>query len=558
MIKAIYNKDDLRYLFLTGDVKDLKAVEKHLNKIPSYMFLPSFSGIPKPVVFLHKFPKSDKMIYWCHSGLWKEVADFCKDEGIVFDGPDNDPVFKYSKVTVTKDDFKQWVDSIGLSLQPRDYQVEAAWKILRCRQSMSQLATRSGKTLIAYLVFRWMLEKEGYKNVLMIVPSVSLVKQGVADMAEYKEFFNSETVWSGGELCQGSNLTIGTFQSLVKKTDKMSKRYDPKFFNKFDVVCCDECHKLPCKSIDTILSQPFMKDVGLRFGFSGTIPQAGTIENYACQSLMGPVIQSITSKELIEEGVLAEVDIEQIRVRHAKTDALDDLCIRCAEYINSNYKVVDNKRIALPEKHFLFQHEKTLPFSLKKVKESNSREEYMQYLIDLCKSKGSSLLMMEQMMMFEQTKRLDVMEKIFSSSTRNGIVFAHHTEYLKALYEWFTRKMPDKRVLLITGSTPVKKRTAIMKEMEENDSCILFASYACVGTGLTFKNVDWGVFAESFKSEIIVLQSIGRGLLKSERKSVFKLYDIIDCFPTRRLEFQGNAKLKTYKQQQFKCTVTEV
>ena len=49
------------------------------------------------------------------------------------------------------------------------------------------------------------------------------------------------------------------------------------------------------------------------------------------------------------------------------------------------------------------------------------------------------------------------------------------------------------------------------------------------------KNIDYGIFAQSFKSEIIVLQSIGRGLLKTENKDKFPIYDIIDVLPTKKL-----------------------
>ena len=59
---------------------------------------------------------------------------------------------------------------------------------MKYRQSLSQLATRAGKTLIAYIVFRYMLEN-GAKKILMVVPSIQLVKQGVEDFKEYKEFF---------------------------------------------------------------------------------------------------------------------------------------------------------------------------------------------------------------------------------------------------------------------------------------------------------------------------------------------------------------------------------
>ena len=303
MIDIRYNPKDLRYIFITGDARDIQMLEKHLNRIPDYMYLPSFNRMQRrPVVFLNKIRNGDRIVYYCHSGLWREVCDFCDRTSIPYDMSRFDDLFKYSGFRCPFEDFRKTVEGWDLNLQPRDYQVRAAWKILQYRQSLSQLATRAGKTLIAYMVFRYALE-HGAHNILMIVPNISLVKQGVEDMSEYKEFFTTETVWANGEYCECANLTIGTFQSLVRRLDRSNKKYNPAFFNKFDLVLCDEVHTAKCKSINDLLSQRFMRDVKLRFGFSGSLPDPNTIESFTIQSLMGPMIQDISSKELMDAEV---------------------------------------------------------------------------------------------------------------------------------------------------------------------------------------------------------------------------------------------------------------
>lgn len=556
MITANINDADRRFLFLEGDKSDMASLEKHLNKIPKHMFLPSYSGVPKPEVFLHRFSRDGRTLFWCHFGLWYEVHQWCSMSGVKLNGADKMKACCARKFDISLEDFTKWVDSLELSKKLRDYQYAAAWKILKFNQSMSQIATRAGKTLIAYIIFRWMIEMEGAHNILMIVPSTQLVKQGVADMSEYKEFFKSETVWAKSELCDSSNLTIGTFQSLVNRLDRKNKNYNPKFFEKFDVVVVDECHKAKCKSIDTILQQPFMKNVKLRFGFSGSLPDKNTIEDFACQSLMGPMIQDIKTKELIDAGYLAKVDFEQIRIRYEDDDALKRLYLACGEYICSNYASSGSKEL-LPssERRFLMQHKKVLPHALKIVKTQRSQQEYIDYLVDLCKGKGSNLLLLEQMVSFECEKRIRVIGDLLLSSDKNFIVFAHHKEYLKHMCDLFSKAMPHKKCMIITGSVSLKKRQQIIDTMEKNDNCILFASYACVGTGITFKNVDFGIFAESFKSKIINKQSVGRGLLLGPEKEYFKVYDIIDCFPTKRIEWQGNTKKKLFENEGFDVSV---
>lgn len=85
--------------------------------------------------------------------------------------------------------------------------------------------------------------------------------------------------------------------------------------------------------------------------------------------------------------------------------------------------------------------------------------------------------------------------------------------------------------------------------MLENNNVILFASYGCCSTGLTFKNVDYGIFAQSFKSDIVNKQSLGRLLLRNEEKDECYLYDIVDQFPTKKLYVQGLSKIKLYKKE---------
>jgi superfamily II DNA or RNA helicase len=232
---------------------------------------------------------------------------------------------------------------------------------------------------------------------------------------------------------------------------------------------------------------------------------------------------------------------------------LTEAYIKCGEYLNSPDKLVDGKKILLPEdqRSFTMNYEKTLPFALKEVKKLYTPDEYKSYLIDLCKAKGSNLLMLEQMLVHRSQKRLQVIDDILIGMTKNCIVFAHHTEYLKFLKKHFEEKFPDRKVRMISGSANLKQRQKVIEEMNNEDGIILCASYGCCSTGITFKNVDYCIFAQSFKSEIIVKQSIGRMMLKTSEKDTFYLYDIVDVFPTKRLYTQGLAKIKTYKKEGF-------
>lgn len=580
MINIQYNKDDLRYIFITGDKIHTDILEATMNKIPDYMFLPAFKGVPKPEIFLNKFRHRDtkQIIYYTYSGLWKYVVDFCASHDIQCNTLDS--YFKYSQFHSdigSLDNFIEYVNSWNMNLTPYDYQYKAAWLILNYRQSLSQLATRAGKTLIAYMVFRYALE-HGAHNILMIVPSRPLVRQAVADMQKFKEFFTTETVWSGGELCEGSNLTIGTFQSLVKRFDKKSTKYDPGFFNKFDIVCCDEAHTAKCESIKTILQQNFMKNVKVRFGFSGSLPKDETIEAFACGSLLGPMIQDVRSYELIDRGFISDVRISQYYIEYKENIELYDNYIKCAEYLCSEYVNDENKEhILLPkdEREFTIQHVKRMPVALKHIKneiikESKTmglndderelywRQKYVDYLYSICKQTGSNALLLEQMLVHRSQARIRLIDRLLSSFKKNSIVFAHHTEYLKMLHDYFKALYPNRNVYMIHGGTTTKKREQIIANLEKDTDAILFASYACIGTGLTLRNLDYGIFAQSFRSEIINKQSLGRGLMLAEDKEYYQLYDIIDVFPTKRIYRQGLDKKRLYAEEKFTFNIHKV
>lgn len=566
-INIQYNVNDKRFIFLKGDHKSLSALEKNMNKIPDYMYLPAFKGVPKPEIFLNKFRHKDtnETIYWTYSGLWKYVTDFCDKNNISHDDINND--MKYSQFHgVSFKEFTSYVNNWGLNLDPYDYQLRAAWMILNYRESLSQLATRAGKTLIAYIVFRYAIE-HGAHNILMIVPSRSLVRQGVEDMKKFKEFFTTETIWSDGELCESSNLTIGTFQSIVKRFDKKSKRYDPKFFDKYDIVCCDEAHTAKCVSIKTILRQNFMKDVKLKFGFSGSLPKDETIEWFACTSLLGPMIQDIRSRELMDRGFISDIDIEQHYIHYENDIDLLDCYIRCGEYLCSEYVLNDKNAHILrdkSEREFTMQHVKRLPQSIIKIKNKmiaesfddiTWRQQYVDYLCEMCKQVGSNSLLLEQMLVHRSAARLRLIERLIGSFDKNSIVFAHHTEYLKHMYNHFKAKFPDRKCYIIYGDTSTKKRETIISELEHDTNAILFASYSCIGTGLTLRNLDYGIFAQSFRSEIINKQSLGRGLMLAEDKDKYRLFDIIDVFPTKRLYRQGLDKKRLFKDEKFNTVI---
>ena len=586
MIHFIFSEKDPRYLFLKFDNPEddiwLHSNPRHIN-LTDYInlvdptcYLKTYKGPKFTQDFLFEYiqPATQQKIYYCSIGLWQDIYKFFKANNVEFDGLDQ-KWFK-RKLKHSFEEFKEVVNSWGLKFTPRPYQYEAAYKILQWNKSISELATRAGKTLIAYMVFRYCIEHLGMKNILMIVPSVDLVKQAYNDFSEYAEFFHTECIWGGGKEVQTSNLTVGTFQSLIKYIEKGSSKYNPSFFDKFDCVFVDEVHRAKATQIKNIISQEFMRNVIIAFGMTGTLPAEKSIEHYCIFSLLGAKIQAITTKQLKDAGYISDIEIFQYRLHYNDFEKTKQTWIKCVEYALSNYDLTeDKKKIELPEdkKEYLLRYSKTPSPGLISAKSSifsNSewsdlRKEY-EY-INLLKtivsdSTGTNSLALERMMIHFFEERIDLLiDDVIPKCPNNMLILAHHTEYINHIVKRIESVYGESRhIVKITGSVTAKKRDAIKQLLKEHNDCILVASYGCMSTGITLANLCYGVLFESFKSDVVNMQSIGRGLGLSDMKEKYILYDFVDVFDnniTNKIFLQGLARIRIYNREsnQHKYTI---
>lgn len=585
MIHFRFTEQDKRYLFLKGDneqdIKNLEALKEHLNLIDPVCYLRTYSGPKFTQDFLFEYtqPTGDK-VYYCSIGLWQVVYKFFKENSIEYDGLTENQHFFKIPIKHTFEEFKAIVDSWNLKFTPRPYQYSCAYKILQWRMSVSELATRAGKTMLAYIVFRYAMEYMGMKRILMIVPSIDLVKQGYNDFNEYAEFFNTECVWGGGKLVESANMTIGTFQSLIGFLDKKSKKYNPSFFNGYDCVFVDETHRAKAHQIKTIISQNFMKDVKITFGMTGTLPKEKTIDFYCIHSLLGAKIQAIKPKDLMDAGYISNVDITQVRLNYLDTPERRQIFIKCAEYaccppimeINSkNPKKKDKVKLKNPE--MLIQYEKDYSgLSMSKFTIYNNYKydkdkadlEWIKYLKNCIKaSTSTNMLVVEKMMTHFLDERIEhLCNVILPQCNRNTLILAHHTTYLKHLLDIVKERFPEKHIDIIVGEINAKRRDEIKQMLRDNEDCILLASYGCMSTGITLGNLCFGILFESFASGVVNMQSVGRGLGIVEGKNAYKVFDFVDVLDKnlggKKIYLQGNEKVKIYKEYQYPYNIENI
>lgn len=175
---------------------------------------------------------------WIPAGLWQEITKVCKQYR--YDLKLNGITRLFDK-DISAEGFEEWANGLFEGhpdgIVPRDYQIEAAFNILKFKRSLSELATSAGKTLISFLTVAYLLENKKVNKVLFIVPNVSLVVQATEDFGEYNHDNRIkmliQQIYSGQKIKDNRNIVIGTYQSLVKKPKE--------FFDEFGAVVVDEC-----------------------------------------------------------------------------------------------------------------------------------------------------------------------------------------------------------------------------------------------------------------------------------------------------------------------------
>jgi superfamily II DNA or RNA helicase len=411
-------------------------------------------------------------------GLWGEVQNIAKQYyfHLEIEGSEvlTDP-------TLDEEDFKEWIDQYfeEADLSPYEYQIEAAIRAMKFRFCTEEISTSGGKTLIAFMIFRYLCNKKKIKKMLYVVPNIGLVTQTEEKFYEYEERckkkikWKSECIYSGARKEEHENIqiTFGTYQSLVKK--------DIEFFSKYDAVLIDETHHASNNSIKTIIVKSYNSTY--RIGLSGTLPKEGSCQSFTIQAYLGPKVYVVYASDLIDAGNATPVHVIGIEL-----DYLD---------IENKKKLYELRNVSADEKD------------------------------------GAKLLTLEKNVARENRKRLVYICETIAKMNKNTIVmFADiQNEYGRNIYNWL-RENTDKTVYYIDGGTKVENRDYYKKQMEEQENIIIVASTGTFSEGIDILNVHNIHITESHKSEYIVRQILGRGMRLLEGKEKINVFDYSDNY----------------------------
>ena len=202
----------------------------------------------------------------------------------------------------------------GQPIRMRDYQCDVVNNFLMNPQSLQEVATGAGKTIITATLAK-ICEK--YGRTIVIVPNKSLVEQTEED------FVNCQLdvgVYYGDRKNLGKTHTICTWQSLnildKKSHDDEELLSLAEFLDGVNTVIVDEVHMAKADVLKKLLTHN-LSNAPIRWGLTGTIPKAEH-EYQALRASLGDVIHHISAHELQEKGVLSNCHVNVVQTAEWK------------------------------------------------------------------------------------------------------------------------------------------------------------------------------------------------------------------------------------------------
>ena len=160
-------------------------------------------------------------------------------------------------------------------------------------------------------------------------------------------------------------------------------------------------------------------------------------------------------------------------------------------------------------------------------------------------------------------KRNEFIRDLTLNLTSNTLVLFQFVEkHGSVLYDMINKSAENRKVFYVFGGTDTQTREEIREITEKEKNAIIVASYGTFSTGINIRNLHNIVFASPSKSRVRALQSIGRGLRRSETKDTAQLFDIADDFSykSKRNFTLGHfmERINIYNEEQFDYTINRI
>jgi superfamily II DNA or RNA helicase len=385
-----------------------------------------------------------------------------------------------------------------LPFQPRVYQYDAIETALSRSRAILLSPTGSGKSFIIYLMMKYWLYYLSDGWKYPKAGRVLVIVPTTSLVEQMHQDFIDYGFSQDGMHRIYSGRDKNADKAVIISTWQSIYKFPPKWFQQFGMVIGDECHGFKSKSLSSIMNKA--TEAKYRYGLTGTLDGTQT-HRLVLEGLFGPVYQVTKTKSLQDDGTLAALDIKVLLLNYS-------------EKVRKDF----GKKTYQEEIEFIIGH----PVRNRLI---------CNLALD---AKGNTLILYNR-------------------------VDAHG----KPLYELINSKVEEgRKVFFISGDVEASDREMIRKIVEKQKNAIIVASLGTFSTGINIRNLHNIIFASPSKSQIKVLQSIGRGLRQSDDGRSTTLYDLTDDLHWKNRKnyalLHGAERVKIYNKEQFKHKVIKV
>lgn len=472
------DKIDELYFRVTADSGILREIHDHFSfYAEGYKFMQKYRmGLWDGLIRLMRLDNCK-----LYTGLIPDLIEFAKKRN--YSIKVNDPIIYDVKEQVSE--YLKTIES-KLAFPPRDYQIDLCEKALNINKCIASSSVGSGKSMIIYTYSRFITEVLN-GTVLIVVPTVSLVSQMIGDFIAYCKDYNIEDDCYG--IQAGVSKNFGDKKYIVSTWQSLATIKFNEWFSKFDAIVIDECHLSEGRSITDIINK--CNNAKFRLGTSGSIKDSKT-HILILKGLIGPIVQLTTTKQLMDRGILSNLEIHNLVLNYPDEDKL---------------LMVSN----------------------------DSYQKELKYVL------------------FYETRN-NLICNIAKQETGNTLILFTYIEHGKLLVDKL--KDSGKKIYFIDGSINADERELIRENIESEIGVIIVASYGTTSTGINYKNLHTIIFSSPYKSHVKVVQSIGRVLRLHSSKKTAKLIDICDNLSSSNTSINfllrhSIERLKLYKKEQF-------
>lgn len=470
--------------------------------VPGYKFMPAY----KNKIWDGKIRMFNQLTKELYIGLLPYIKEFAdvRELDIVYE---NDDYYGMPDVTEEVDDdfLAQFIDSLNLHskdkrIAPRDYQITAVKHAMEKNRALLLSPTASGKSLIIYLLMRLYLDTDPKQKALIIVPTTSLVEQMTSDFLDYSSYDDTFGVDDVHKIYSGKEKI--TDCRVVVTTWQSIYKLPGDWFSQFGFVVGDEAHTFKAKSLASIMEK--LRDCKYRYGATGTLDGTQT-HRLVLEGLFGQVFKVTTTRELIDSAALADLKITVLLMKYSE------------EIRRKLTKTKYNEELDY-------------------IVTNAARNKFIKNLA--ISQDGNTLVLFQ----FVEKHGVPLFNEIRSKVESNP--------------------KNQRKVFFVSGATDVETRENVRSITEKETDAIIVASSGTFSTGINIRNLHNIIFASPSKSQVKILQSIGRGLRKSDNSAATKVFDLADDlhWKTKKnytLEHAAE-RIKIYTKEKFDYKIIEV